>query len=263
MPSLSVHKDFQRVRDLKFCYLCGKEFNADDDTDHDHVPAKTTFNVRDRRQNVLKLKTHRDCNSSQSVDDKKAGQLIAPRRGEGPRSARDQALALRAYRGLGVAVENLNVDAAVWRWVKGFHAALYDEPLVGNQYALLTPFPRADVLSDGRPRVRAIREQDLIAVDVVKTNRAFGNLDSIVAYNRKLRYECVWCQADDGVRWLCCFGLDIYDWKDLGMHSEEIPARGCSGIYSQNDLTVPEGATLNRQTTIAIPNLDKLDPFAP
>ena len=114
MVSLSVHKDFQAVRYLPFCYLCGIVFVDEDEVDGDHVPPQCTFNARDRRP-VLKLKTHKACNGSYKVDDKKVGQLIGLRRRELPRSARDQALQFGRY-GEMVAVENLNVDAAVWRW---------------------------------------------------------------------------------------------------------------------------------------------------
>lgn len=261
MPRLLVHRDFQQARNLPFCYLCGREFVDGDDVDYDHVPPKATFNVLDRLR-VLKLKTHRACNAAFSVDDKKVGQLIALRRRERPTSSRDAALRFGHHAMLGVAVENLNVDAAVWRWIRGYHAALYRQPLLGNQFALLTPFPRADKTPSGM-RLQPIRQQHLIAVETIKSNRAFDNLDLIVANNNKLRYECVWCQADDGVQWLCCFALDIYDWKDLGSHSAEIPARGCAGFYTQPDRMAPPSATLNRDSPIIIPNVDKLDPFAP
>lgn len=229
--------------------------------DHDHVPPKTAFNKRDR-QLVLKLKTHKSCNSALSVDDKKVGQLIALRRHEGPSSARDMALRFRNYFNLGVAVENLDVDAAVWRWIKGFHAALYRQPLLADRFALVTPFPRGDRTPNGRLQIRPILPQHLAAVDTIKNNRARGNLDTIVANKGKLRYECVWCQADDGVQWLCCFALDIYDWKDLGSHTDEIPARGCAGIYIQPDRIAPTDAARARESLIVFPNLDRLDPFA-
>lgn len=260
MPALRVQKDFQEVRSLPFCYLCGATFNATDEVDQDHVPPKSTFNVSDRNL-VLKLKTHSACNNALSVADKKIGQLIALRRREQPKSPRDFALQFGHHAGLGIAVENLNVEMAVWRWVKGFHSALYRQPLLGNEFAIVTPFPRADKTRNG-VKLHPVRKQHLVAVETIKINRALGNLDTIDANNGKLRYESVWCQADDGENWLCCFALDIYDWKDLGSHTAEIPARGCAGIYVQPDRKAPNGATLNRQTAILIPNVDKLDPFS-
>jgi hypothetical protein len=134
-------KDFRAVQDLPFCYLCGTEFMENHETDRDHVPPKNAFNPRDREP-PLKLKTHKSCNGRFSIDDKKVGQLIALRRGERPTSARDKALRVAHYPHLDmVALENLNVDAAIWRWVAGFHAALYRHSLIGARGSIQTPFP--------------------------------------------------------------------------------------------------------------------------
>lgn len=91
MLTLRVHKDFQEVRHLPFCYLCGRDFVLGDKVDGDHVPPKAAFNARDKEP-PLKLKTHVACNSAWKVDDRKIAQLIALRRREGPSSHRDQAL---------------------------------------------------------------------------------------------------------------------------------------------------------------------------
>jgi hypothetical protein len=262
MASLRVHRDFQAVRKLPFCYLCGRDFVDGDQFDGDHVPPKAAFNARDKEP-PLKLRTHVACNSAQKEDDKKVGQLIAMRRRESPGSPRDQALQIVHYRNLGMAaVDNLDVDSAVWRWVKGFHAALYRQPLTGDSYAIQTPFPRGDV-REGRVTIRPIRKQHLLAVDAIKRNRAAGTLDVLIANRGKLKYECVWCEYDSRDGWLCMFALDIYDWKDLGSHTNEVPARGCAGIYALPDRSVPPGATCDSATVIAVPNLDLLDAFAP
>jgi hypothetical protein len=261
MPSLRVHKDFQLVRKLPFCYLCGRDFVPGDEVNGDHVPPASAFSPADRA-NVLKLQTHKVCNSAHSVNDKRVGQLIALRRREGPRSPRDEALTFGHFPGLGVAVTNLDVDVAIWRWIKGFHAALYRQPLMSDLVAIVTPFPRADQ-TESVMRLQPLRPQHRLAVEVIKTNRAARNLDLIRANNGKLRYECVWCQADDGERWFCFLALDIYDWKDLGSHSKEIPGRGCTGVYALPDHSVPAAATRNRKSVIAISNLDELDPFGP
>lgn len=264
MPALRVHKDFQAVRYLPFCYLCGRNLDATDITDGDHVPPSCTFNCRDRINNVLKLKSHRTCNHAYSVDDKKAGQLIALRRGEGPKAAWDRALEFVANnRRTMIGVSNLNVDRAVWRWVRGFHAALYREPLTQIGGAIQTPFPRGDIDPDGNVNVQPLPQQHLLAVQTIKANRAAGNLDTILAWNRKLRYECVWCLSDDGAQWLCMFALDIYDWKDLGSHTTDIPARGCTGVYALKGHVAPTGATRAMPGLEAAPNTDLLDPFAP
>jgi hypothetical protein len=167
------------------------------------------------------------------------------------------------YANLGMAaVENLNVDGAVWRWVKGFHAALYRQPLTGDAHAIQTPFPRGDV-RDGRVSIRPIPQQHLPTVDAIKRNRAAGTLDVLVANKSKLRYECVWCKADSREEWFCMFALDIYDWKDLGSHTKEIPARGCAGQYMLVDRSVPVGAARDNAIANPTPNQDTLDAFAP
>ncbi len=261
MVSLTVHKDFQGVRRLPFCYLCGRDFIEGDVRDGDHVPPQATFNPRDRNP-VLKLETHRECNGAFKVEDKKIAQLIALRRRQSPSSPRDAALTFAAHPGFGVGVTNLNVDWAVWRWIRGFHAALYRQPLLTEWHSIVTPFPRADV-TDGLPKLRPLRPQHALAVNVIKYNRLAGSLDRIEAYKRQLRYECVWCQTDDGEKWFCMLALDIYDWKDLGSHTAEIPARGCTGVYALPDYSVPPGATIGRRPEIEIPNNDTLDAFAP
>ena len=262
MTRLQTEKDFRKVKKLPFCYLCGQQFTGKDIINSDHVPPKTAFNARDRTA-PLKLPTHESCNGAQSVDDKKVGQLIALRRGERPSSRRDQALELVHYERLGmVALENLDVDSAVWRWVRGFHAALYQQPLVDWKHAIQTPFPRADSRG-GQFALRPLRPQHLAFVETIKRNRQFGDLDQILANAGKLRYECVWCQLDDNASWFCVFGLDIYDWKDLGGHTSNIPARGCAGAYVLADKTVPPGAATNRDGIVTALNRDTLDPFAP
>jgi hypothetical protein len=261
MPNLRVHKDFRAVRNLPFCYLCGRHFVANDESDQDHVPPKCTFNPRDR-QTPLTLKTHKSCNENYSVADEKIGQLIAFRRGECRTSKK---LRLNLVHGpyLGMtALDNLDVDSAVWRWVLAFHAALYRQPLVVKGYSIRTPFPRFDEI-DGKMVLRQLLPQHVAFVENIKQNRVFKNLDSIVSNNGNLTYECVWCKSDSGTRWFCMFAIDIYDWKKLGGRTARIPARGCAGCYELPDGSTPENATRDQAQTLVIPNYDVLDAFAP
>jgi hypothetical protein len=260
MVSLGIHKDFQAVRYLSFCYLCGRDFVEGDEVDGDHVPPQCTFNVRDRHP-VLKLKTHRVCNSHFKVDDKKVGQLVALRRREWPRSPRDQALQFGHYGNM-VAVENLHVEGSVWRWIRGFHAALYRRPLLGMSFSIQTPFPRATRHSNGgRPTIIPVLPQHAVAVETIKRNRASGNLDVLTGYRGKLRYECVWGENDVRDSGFCMFALDVYDWKDLGSHTTKIPARGCVGMYHLPDRSIPKEATRDGKYRVVVPNEDPLDAF--
>jgi hypothetical protein len=111
--------------------------------------------------------------------------------------------------------------------------------------------------------LRPLLPQNLKFVDNIKRNRAHGNLDGIASNSGKLVYDCVWCQFDKDDRWFCMFALDIYDWKDLGSHTEEIPGRGCVGFYVLPDGSIPELAARDHPRTVIIPNYDVYDPFAP
>jgi hypothetical protein len=139
---------------------------------------------------------------------------------------------------------------------------LYRQPLTGNTCSIKTPFPRGENRY-GRIVGRPILKQHTLAVAAIKRNRVSGNLDGVVSNNGKLRHECVWCQADDGEAWICAFGLDIYDWKDLGSHANGIPARGCVGIYALADRSAPDTASRDLASRRLVPNIDTLDAFAP
>src|SRR5262249_48423953 len=154
-----------------------------------------------------------------------------------------------------IALENLNVDAAIWRWVAGFHAALYRHSLVGARGTIQTPFPRADK-KNGQVVIEQILPQNLAFIDNIKRNRVHNNVDRLVSNNNKLIYECVWALFDKGERWSCMFALDIYDWKDLGSHTVDIPARGCTGFYELPDGSAPEGAARDHARTIVTLNYD-------
>jgi hypothetical protein len=260
MVSLLCQGDFRSVQSLPFCYLCGRAFAPGDNKNRDHVPPECIFAPPDREP--LWLPAHTACNSAYRLLDEKIGQLIALRYGKVPRQAAHRRLrfAYSRHRNLG-AVVNLDIDRAVWRWIAGFHAALYREPGVGIQGSLVTPFPKARMLN-GRPVFAPLLVQHRLFVQTIKANRARGNLDHIVCNKGKLTYECVWQQADNGGPWMCVFALDIYDWKDLGQTSV-LPVRGCAGFYVTPARTVPANATRAVASSIIIPTSDRLDAFAP
>jgi hypothetical protein len=192
--------------------------------------------------------------------DEKIGQLIALRYGKVPRNPRRRLkFALSPQRNLG-AVTNLDIDGAVWRWIAGFHAALYREPGVGINGSLITPFPRARFVN-GRAVLEPLRIQHQLIVETIKSNRPRGNLDRISCNKGKMTYECVWQQADNSGPWMCIFALDIYDWKDLG-RTGILPARGCAGFYITPTETVPANATKAVKSSLIIPSSDRLDAFA-
>ena len=261
MVSLLRQKDYRGPQSLAFCYLCGKSFLADDKKNRDHLPAQCIFLDEDREP--LWLPTHLACNSGESAVDEKMGQLIALKYGKVP-SSQNRRLEITSFADARAAVTNLSIDQAVWRWVRGCHAALYGEflpmdPIVAGG-ALVTPFPRASAAAAG-PVIEPLREQHALFVHTIKLNRFKDNLDRVHTNRGKFRYECVWVQADSG-EWMCVFAIDLYDWKDLGQ-TDGVPARGCAGVYRFADGRIPEGATKGQSSPIIIPDYDKLDPFAP
>jgi hypothetical protein len=265
MVSITTHVECRAVHKLSFCYLCGKSFLIGEERNRDHLPPKTAFTVHDREVGpVLWLPTHPDCNAAEGTTDQKLGQFIGLRRHQIPASHRDHQLKFEFFpqRALG-AITNLDIDQAVWRWVRGFHAALYREHLpLTRVRALTTPFARAQRQPSG-PEIEPLKEpQHRIIVKKIKINRAKNNLDIIHTHGGKLRYDCVWCQSDQG-RWTCFFALDIYDWVDLGDAGIQ-PRRGCAGFY----MLLPNGhhpssATRATSTSIIVRNLHPLDPFGP
>ena len=262
MPTLATHKQFQDIRRLPFCYLCGCTFVQSDAKDRDHVPPKTCFAKTDR--NVpLALPTHVSCNHSHHLTDEKIGQVISLKRGAVP-GLRNRRIAIsvfppNAHRGVLGAITNIDIKGAIRRWIRGFHAALYSEPLHdATQFGINTPFPTAQ-LSQGALLHDPILPQHRLFVKTLKVNRSVRNVDRIESNNGKMEYECVWQQSDTG-SWMCIFGLNIYDWKDMGA-IQSFPARGCVGFYATPSGSAPSNATRATAISVLIPNYDPLDAF--
>jgi hypothetical protein len=260
MPSLTTQREYRAVQNLPFCYLCGKTFTPADLKNRDHVPPQCIFLAVDREP--LLLPTHTACNSGETEADEKIGQLIALRYGKAP--TRHKRLDIAFLRNGHSALMNLDVDAAVWRWVRGCHAALYGEPLAGRflvdiKGALVTPFPRAP---KDTAQVEQIRPQHAAFVRAIKLNRIKRNLDRVVTNKGRFTYECVWGQSDSGGPWMCFFAINVYDWKDLGNTGQHL-ARGCAGFYICCSQKAPANASKAVSSPIIIPNYDPLDPFAP
>ncbi|QPD03340.1 MAG: hypothetical protein Nkreftii_001114 [Candidatus Nitrospira kreftii] len=84
MPKIVSQEDCRKVRDLPFCYLCGKPFDGSGETNDDHVPPQSIFAPADRNF-PIKLKAHKvKCHAPLNLDDEIIGQLIALRHGKKP-----------------------------------------------------------------------------------------------------------------------------------------------------------------------------------
>jgi hypothetical protein len=154
----------------------------------------------------------------------------------------------------------LDLRSIVRRCVRGFHAALYGEPLseVSTVFMTTPPLPEARGTAAGVSRV-SLPDVVLNFVAELKRNRVTDTLDGIMCRNGKCLYQCVWSQADDG-RFLCIYGFDLYGWKDLG-DDVRFRARGCVGAYRPEGAVVPRGATRATRLEFPFPNRDVLDPF--
>jgi hypothetical protein len=266
LVSITKQKDARKVRDLHFCYLCGVNFKDGDEANYDHVPPEKIFVAQDRNF-PLKLKTHKDpCHSQLNLDDEVIAQLISLIHRKQP-SARDDRLKIKAYQEVGTdnvlaAFDQKNIDFLIWRWLKAFHAALYQNPIpeeTRKTYAMQTPFPSGR-MENGYFVVDPILEQHYAFVSCIKRNRVAGTIDRVESNNGKLKYECVWDQLNDN-SWCCVFALNLYNWKDLG-DIKNFPARGCAGMYRLPNGLAPLNASLATKSDLHIENIDTADPFS-
>jgi hypothetical protein len=139
--------------------------------------------------------------------DDQMGQLIALLRGYAPSNPVNRRLGIVAVEGGLLATTGVDVPGTVWRWIRGFHAAF---------------------------------------AHIVKTRTEAGNVDRIVSNKGAMSYSCVWGRPVPSGPWLCAFGLDVYDWKDLG--EPPIQQRDCLGFYVQDER--PNGAAVERRPTM-------------
>jgi hypothetical protein len=256
MVSLTTQKDFRQVQRLPFCYLCSADFVSGDLKNRDHIPPQSVIAAQDRQP--LWLPTHVRCNNSHRLNDEKVGQLIALRYGKVARPEVQRLQFVFSPNGQNGALANLDIDGTVWRWIGGFHAALYRTSPVGIRGSLVTPFPRGQRVN-GRVQIEPVRPQHAQFVTTIKQNRARNNLDRISCNRGKVVYECVWTQSDNNGPWMCFYALDIYDWKDLGR--TVFGARGCAGFYVLPSGEVPLNASRHIESHIMVPVTDQLDPF--
>ncbi len=273
MIVLMNHRDFQNVATLPFCYWCGNNFGPQDRGNRDHVPPENMFAIADKQPPLI-LKTHEGCNNKHSDIDEKIGQLVALQRGYVTPDPGNRKLRMEVYQGQEFgAVTNVNVIEAIWRYIRGFHAALYRQPLFLGKHTITTPFTPARIVNGELVLEGVNQGQHFSIVQSIKNQRAAGNVDRIISNNGKVNYECVWVYADDRKvvesgrraithRRACFFALDIYDWKTLG-DVGGVPAHGCAGAYFTSDGQAPVGSSLFKECAPNADNRDPWDPFGP
>jgi hypothetical protein len=258
---LSSQHDFRSLQRLPFCYLCGHKFDSAEAVNRDHVPPSAIF-ATDDREPALILPTHALCNELRSGEDQLSAQLVGAIYGreEDARHFKLDLISGRFKDGTPfAAAQNLNLKPIIKRWVAGFHAALYLEPLpLGTRWSTQMPLPDAIVEPNGL-KATPIGEAALKFIEELKRNRRVGTIDSIVCRNRKCVYECVWTQFDNG-QWFCLFCLDLYDRISLG-DSNKFVQRGCVGSYILPQVGIPVGATVATRLIFDVENRSPLDPF--
>ncbi len=151
--------------------------------------------------------------------------------------------------GLGAVSDDLK--GFIWRWVRGFHSALYRSFLPEASPRVVMGPIMAGIIRDGTPFAVDDPEMFKRAVATLKNNAAVGRVDSVLTRNAKCLYECVWDDAVDRGSGkpvpICLFRLRVYDWERL---SRGTPLRfsGCAGSYGLE--VVPSDAA--RATSIVI-----------
>ena len=260
MTELLTQASVRPAQNLPFCYLCGQPFSNRADNHPDHIPPEAIFAKADRNF-PLKVAAHRACNNPQSNQDEVIGQIIAVIHGIQPKPDnirfKHNTFKLPNDNTPMLAFSDTNLVGQIWRWVRGFHAALYAEFLPENTKAEVhPPVPYGKKQTNGFT-IDNIKDQQYLFVEIIKKNRIARHIDRIVCNNGQCIYECVWVQLDNGP-WACVFALQIYNWTKLA--DKHFPPRGCTGIY------IPQSgrpANATKWITLEVPlsNLEPLNPF--
>ncbi len=141
------------------------------------------------RVHPLILTTHRSCNNAHHLTDDQMGQLVAFLHGKAP-AERSRPIGLTEVQvGDGgskrAVVTGVNLDAALWRWIRGFHAALYQQLLGANvQRSISSPLQRGAIRAN-RILVEPVRIQHYLFTRILKLNVQEDNCDEILANRGK------------------------------------------------------------------------------
>jgi hypothetical protein len=193
MPSVIGPRSLQAVQKLPFCYICGKAFTAEDQRNRDHVPSRSCISRKERTHNPIILPVHVLRNDRFKKDDERVGQFLSILHGK-LAQAEKRRLQYRRFSNPALdrqgrqieAVSDMDMYGVVYRWVRAFHAALYQQPIPTKvNYAIELPFdvvsPIDDsyIADDGRPRQRALCEETIARNRLTRTiDRLDGDGDS-------------------------------------------------------------------------------------
>jgi len=155
-----------------------------------------------------------------------------------------------------VGITGVEFNRIIWRWVRGFHAALYREPLQQDAfYGLTTPFPYADQVA-GTLQFEELRPDQLEMALTLRQHMRYRMIDEVLSNAGKCRFVCTWLTFDDG-RPFCLYGLRIYEWEKLA-DTKRFPPRGCFGVYCA---PTPVEATQGTKIILPSSSFTLFDPF--
>lgn len=262
MRRVTSAPEIRAAAKLEFCYVCGCSFADGAAPTRDHVPPKRIFSEAQAQDRPLILRAHAHCNNSNSGTDKIVGQLFSLTHDEAAPRRKLKSMLRRVnlpHSEPVAAVDGIDLNRAIWRWIRAFHAALYAQFMTDHtSYSILPPLPTLELVGECAVPV-AVREQYPDISHILKQCRACDQFDSLRAWGGSLRYECAWVRADGG-RFVCLFALDLNNWIKLG-DVGGVTKRGCVGHYVSS-LGLPAGATvLSRTEEVPVQNLRPLDPF--
>ena len=251
MAEVITPRELRAVQNLPFCYACGETF-TDDHRNRDHVPARSCISTSDRAHNPLILPSHVTCNDSFTVSDERVGQYLSLLHGKLPAHNKSRLNYIKFSRIVGgkhsqlsQAITNVDMYGVVWRWIRAFHSALYQQPIPQNtNYAIelpidvISPTETGHIEDGGRVRQRNLCDR------TIKRNRLTKTLDRLAGWNGKLLYECVWIVTPSHA--YCVFWLDFYSWRRMARLNGHEP-RDCVGFYQLHVGEMPKQATLETQ----------------
>jgi hypothetical protein len=226
------------------------------------VPPSGLFAVADREPSLI-LPTHYLCNRARSAEDQVIGQLVGTLHGRRVNNAHNKlnvdVVQFELNKVLAM-VSDVDIRQIIRRWIRGFHAALYCEFLPPDETIFATYLPMPEGTRDkDKIAFLPIPESFSKFVDELKRNRLVQNLDCISSRNGRCHYECVWSQTDDG-RWNCIYGLDVYNWRNLG-DTKNFAARSCVGLYRRPSGGTPMMASRATRLVFDVSSGSSLDPF--
>lgn len=263
VPSITTREEARAAQRQDFCYLCGKPFTEEDPATRDHVPPTAIF-LKEDRDFPLWLPAHRRCNREESGDDQVIAQLfgLVHRR---PPSEKERKLDFHGLEDTNtgrqaVGLADPGLKRVVFRWVRGFHAALYKEflPEELELRAIHMPFPSAHEENDGLHWHRILPQHPMVVRSLKKASIAHTT-DSLIVRNETCHYECTWGLSDRGEAWVCLFGLQLYDWSRIG-DASVAEERGCVGMYVAPS-GKPAAASKITRLEFPVPNVKPLHPF--